>query len=101
MKFRAKLHQYDNERLIAICDAELIGTSIHHNGVKLVIQERFYGELEYSVDEIMIELRSASSYNVMGKNICQLLIEKGMIHPDTVLWLGLEPNLVGHAIVVR
>jgi hypothetical protein len=101
VKFRAKLHKYDNEKLLAICDADLIGKSILHNGVKIIIQERFYGEIEFSIDEILIELKTASSYNVMGKNICKILTDESLLHPATILWMGDEDKPVGHAIVVR
>ena len=101
MKFRAKLHIFENEKLLAVCDSNLIGKSIVHNGVNISIQERFYGELEYSVDEILIEIETASSVNIMGTNICNLLTREHLVHPDIILWLGEEQDPVGHAIVVK
>jgi hypothetical protein len=101
VKFRAKLHLQDNEKLLAICDAHLIGKLIKHNGVNIPIQERFYGELEYSVDEILIEIKTASSVNIMGSDICTLLTQENLVHPDIILWLGEKNDLVGHAIVVK
>ena len=89
------------EKLLAICDAHLIGKSIKHNGVKIPIQERFYGELEYSVDEILIEIKTASSVNIMGSDICKLLTKENLVHPDVILWLGEKNDPVGHAIVVK
>ena len=101
MTFRAKLHQVKNEKLIAICDAEIVGKTFLHNGVKITIQERFYGDMEYSLDELLVELRSASSYNIMGARICKILVELDLVHPDTILWFGDDNHQVGHVIVVR
>jgi len=100
MTFYAKVHQYQNEKLIAICDAELMGRTLKHNGIELNVSERFYGQLEYSKEEILIELKNATSVNVIGQDICEILIEENMVHEDTIMWIE-EDDKIGHVIVVK
>ena len=101
MTYFAKIHHYENEKLIAICDGNLMGKQISHNGVKLKVLPRFYGELEYDEDEILSEIRTATSINVMGKKICDLLVENDLVLPETIMWIPHEDQHIGHAIVVR
>ena len=65
------------------------------------ISSRFYGDLEYSTDEVEIEIKSATSINAIGIDICNLLIELGYCHPDTILWMDFEDKKIGHVIVVK
>lgn len=101
MTYLAKVHYFDNEKLIAICDENIIGKTFVHNGVELHIQPRFYGDLVYTEEEILIELKNATSINVIGESICKLLIEHEFVHPDTIMWINNGDTKVGHVIVVK
>lgn len=100
MNFYVKIHENPREKLVAICDAEVIGKHINHNGVKLYINEKFYGSKIYPAEDVLHILKNSTSYNVIGKKICELLIEHNLIHPDTVMWIDDNENKIGHAIVV-
>lgn len=99
--FYLKVHEFQGERLVAICDKDIMGKKFKHNNVSLHIQARFYGELECSLDEVLFELNRATQFNVMGKHICEALIDHKMIHPASVLWIEDNGDKVGHAILVR
>jgi hypothetical protein len=101
MSYFLKIYQNQNEKLIAITDSNLIGAKFKHNGVNMSISSRFYGDLEYSTDEVEIEIKSATSINAIGIDICNLLIESGYCHPDTILWMDFEDKKIGHVIVVK
>ena len=101
MQFRVRIHQYGSEKLVAVCDSELINMEFEHNGVLLKVLPRFYGTLDYSAEEVLTELQSATSYNVIGENICHLLVQNGFIHPKTIIWFEKGDQKIGHAIVVR
>jgi len=93
VSYYAKIHQYDNEKLLAICDQELMGTKFEHNDITLTVRPSFY--------EVLIEAKNATSLNVMGKRACELLIREGYVHPDIVMWIKTEDQTIGHVIVVR
>jgi hypothetical protein len=95
------VHEFEKERLVAVCDAEVCGKSILHNGVKLKIQDRFYGDQHYTSDEVLIEVSKCTSLNAFGKNICELLIKHNIVHPATVLWIEEQGEKFGHVIVVQ
>ncbi len=100
MSFRLKVHKYDKERLIAICDDDLCGVILTLKGVKLKINEKFYGRDSLSSDEILSEIASCTSLNAIGKEICELLIKHKIVHPATVLWIDYMGDKVGHVILV-
>jgi hypothetical protein len=96
-----KIHHHDDERLVAVCDADILGKKLSHNGVDLHVNDRFYGGLECDLDEVFRELNNCTSFNVFGKNICEILIEEGYVNPLTVLWIEDDGDKVGHSIMVR
>ncbi|MHA2171831.1 MAG: DUF424 family protein [Candidatus Kariarchaeaceae archaeon] len=99
--FHLKVHEYEKERLVAICDANLCGKSIIHNGVKLHIQERFYGMESYNEAEVLHEITKCTSLNAFGKKICELLLEHKLVHPASIMWIEDGDETVGHVILVR
>ncbi|MHA2091312.1 MAG: DUF424 family protein [Candidatus Kariarchaeaceae archaeon] len=99
--FHLKVHEFDKERLVAICDAKLCGKSIIHNGVKLKIQERFYGMDSYNEAEVLQEITKCTSLNAFGKKICELLLKHKLVHPASIMWIEDGDETIGHVILVR
>ncbi len=98
--FYLKIHNIDGQKLIAICDKEILGKTIPHNGVKLKIREAFYGKVEYEADEVLRELESFSQLNVFGERIAKLMIENKIVHPDVFLWIEFNGKKIGHAMIM-
>ncbi|MCY3411171.1 MAG: DUF424 family protein [Candidatus Heimdallarchaeota archaeon] len=101
MSYFLKSYKNAHELLVAVCDKDILGRTFDHNGLKLNISDKFYGNDEYSEDEVLQELKRCTSANVFGRNICTLLIENGMIHPNTILWLKDGDKEIGHAILIK
>lgn len=99
--FHLKVHEYEKERLVAVCDANLCGKSVMHNGVKLNIQERFYGMESYNEAEALQEITKCTSLNAFGKNICDLLLKHKLVHPASIMWIEDGEETIGHVILVR
>ncbi|RMG32000.1 MAG: DUF424 family protein [Methanobacteriota archaeon] len=98
--FYLKIHEINGQKLIAICDKEILGKVIPHNGVKLKIREAFYGNIEYDADEVLQELKSFSQLNVFGERIAKLMIEEKIVHPDVFLWIEFHGKKIGHAMIM-
>ncbi len=98
--FYLKIHMIEGERLVAICDKEILGEAIDHNGVKLHIREAFYGKIEYEPDEVLKELQFFTQLNVFGEKIAKLMIENKIVHPDVFLWIEHNGKRHGHAMVM-
>ena len=101
LSFYFKIHQNGQEKIAAICDEEIINKILLHNGVKIRVKSEFYGNELFAKDEMLIELTSCTSINAFGLRICNLLIDKNIVHPRTILWITEGENKIGHAIVVR
>lgn len=100
MQFYLKIHQNGDKKLAAICDEEIKGADLYHNGVKIKVKENFYGNELFVEDELFLELLNCRSINAFGKNICDILIKKKLVHSATVLWIDHENKKIGHVIII-
>ena len=101
MQFYLKIYQGERERSVAICDVEISGNKIRHKGVNIVVKEEYYGKDLYHADEALYEIKRSNSLNAFGKNICNLLIEHDLVHPNSVVWFDHNDEKVGHVILLR
>jgi len=101
MAFNLRVHAHGNEKLVAICDKDVNGKRLTHNGVKLTIRKEFYGKEIFSAAEVLTELTNCTSINAFGKKICELLIEHNIAHPAAIIWMSDENDKIGHTIVIR
>ena len=101
LSFYFKIHQNGKEKIAAICDKEILDKTFLHNGVKIRVKGEFYGKELFEKDEMLLELISCTSINAFGLQICNILIEKNIVHPKSILWIDDVENKIGHVIVVR
>ena len=89
-----KIHEYGGERIVAICDEELLGKKIvdEEKGIKFYVDPYFYkGELVPITKAIKI-LKHASIANLVGKNIVRAAKNNGLIHEDAILYIRDIPH---------
>ncbi|MCE7733840.1 MAG: DUF424 family protein [Candidatus Heimdallarchaeota archaeon] len=96
-----RIHQNGKDKIAAICDENIKGRELLHNGVKILIKSEFYGEEIFRPDEVLIELLSCTSINAFGKEICDLLVEKNFVHPMSILWFKDGTEKIGHVIAIQ
>jgi len=102
-KFFINIIERQGERLVAVCDKEVLNVPFQSHGITIRATAKFYGTELVTADEVLEEIRHCTSANVIGKNIISLLIEHRWIHEDAILWLE-HPDTkerVGHAILIR
>ena len=100
MGYFLKIYKDGSERLVAVCDRNIIGKSFEYNGVTIGVSDKFYGKMDYTEEEVIQEILRSSSINAMGKDICNLLIKMNLVHPATVIWFDADGDKIGHVIVV-
>lgn len=76
---------------MAVCDRELINTTIHHKDVAITISEAFYGCLA-TEDEVRDALRNAGTINLMGERCVSLAIEMGLLTRSGCIMMGTVPH---------
>ena len=91
------LRKIGNNVLLAICDCEILGKTLHEGKIVFIIKEEFYKGTEVTVDEAVDMIQNSTIVNMVGKNIVQKAIEMGYVHPEAVL------NIEGipHAQIVK
>ncbi|MDH5459578.1 MAG: DUF424 family protein [Candidatus Bathyarchaeota archaeon] len=91
------IRKIGNSVLLAMCDAEIIGKTLHEGKVVFHVKENFYKGAKVSIEEAMSMIENSTIVNMIGKNVVYKAIEKGYVHPEAVI------NIEGipHAQIVK
>ena len=83
--------------LLAICDEELLGETLKDGKLVFKVREEFYEGPKMPVNDAIELIKESSVINMIGPNIVQKAIEKGLVHPEAVLIICGVP----HAQIVK
>ena len=95
-----------SERLVAICDSSIVGSSfdceIKNEKVSINVSDKFYGNEDFTAQEALTELIKATSINAIGTSVIQLLIQKRFVNSDVVMWFesNCHDEKIGHVIAI-
>lgn len=78
MQYSVRISDYQQNKMINMCDAELIGKNIVDGDLKIYISENYYGKHIVNKDEAVSLLKSASIMNLVGKETISLAIDLGI-----------------------
>ncbi len=92
-----KIYEVNGERLIAICDEELLGVKLREGEISLYVDPAFYGDQLVPLSVALAEARQATMLNLVGEKIVNAAIREGLVHPAAVLRVQGVP----HAQVVK
>ncbi|MDI6847212.1 MAG: DUF424 family protein [Candidatus Bathyarchaeia archaeon] len=97
MEVYMNIRKIGNSVLLAICDAEIIGKTLHEGKIVFHVKEDFYKGAKVSSEEAMSMIENSTIVNMIGKNVVYKAIEKGYVHPEAVI------NIEGipHAQIVK
>ncbi len=84
MRVWVKVYRHwDGNVVVAIADEELMGKEFNEGIKVLKINEFYKGEL-MSVDEASRVVEEATIINAVGERAVEMLISKGLVHPEAV-----------------
>jgi hypothetical protein len=83
--------------LLAMCDAEILGTTLREGKIVFCVKEDFYKGIRVNVEEAVSLIEKSNIVNMVGRNVVKRAIEKGYVHPEAVLNIQGVP----HAQVVK
>lgn len=93
-----KIHRApDGTMIVAVCDRELINTTITDGELTVRITEAFYGNCQVTEAEVKDALSSADSANIMGERSVAFAVEMGIVDLSSCIMIGNIP----HAQVFR
>jgi hypothetical protein len=78
--------------VVAVCDRELLNTTIRHDKLTITINEAFYGNTPATEDEIMDAMKNAGNINLIGERSVNLAIRMGLITKSGCMMIGTVPH---------
>jgi hypothetical protein len=93
-----KIHRNQaGDEVVAVCDQELLNTTVSAGDLEIHISEAFYGGRLSTADEVSRVLRSADNVNIMGERSVALAVGLGLVEKDGCIRIGSVP----HAQIIR
>ena len=96
MKFSYSVFKQDEETLLAVSDANIVGKTFEERDLQLDVSKEFYGSKTGDEKEIIELLKDATIINAVGKEIISLLVQKDIIEKKSVI----EIRGVPHAQII-
>ncbi|HUT38513.1 MAG TPA: DUF424 domain-containing protein [Methanoregula sp.] len=78
--------------IVAVCDRELLNTTIRHGELSIQVSEWFYGNCPASEEVVAEALKKAGSINLMGKRAVRIAIELGFVTQSGCIMIGEIPH---------
>jgi len=85
------------DRIVAVCDEEILGETLEGGRVPFKVNEGFYKGTLGEINEAIEAMRQATICNLVGKAIVEAAIECNMVHERAVIYFGDIP----HAQIVK
>jgi len=97
MDVYAKLKQVEQNVVLAICDVELLGKTLHEGKITFKIKDEFYNGGKIDIEEAVSMIKNATIINLVGKYCVEKAIQNGYIHSDAVITIEGIP----HAQIIK
>ncbi|MGY5141967.1 MAG: DUF424 domain-containing protein [Nitrosopumilus sp.] len=94
MPFAVKLQNYQQNKMLNICDAELLGKNIVEGELTMNISENYYGEKFVEKEEAEDLLKTSSIINMVGENTVSLSIDLGIGNENGIKTISGVPFLI-------
>lgn len=79
--------------VVAVCDRELLNTTISHEKISVTVHDSFYGTTPASGDEVISALEKAGNINLIGERAVNVAISMGLVtHADCIM-IGKVPHV--------
>lgn len=92
-----KAYQQGSDRLIAVCDCDVLGRKFTQGKLCLEVSPDFFGNAKASLKEVEVALAGATMANFVGCRTVEHAISLGYVEKDNVLSI----NGVLYAQMVR
>jgi hypothetical protein len=75
-------------RLVAVCEADLLGEHFENGELSLTVNEEFYDGEEADEQAVVNSLANCSVANIVGTKAVEIAIEHGFVEEENVLDIG-------------
>jgi len=94
MSFSVRVSNYQENTMLNICDAELLGKKIIQDELNMHISESYYGEKLVEKEEAKSLLKNSSIINMVGKETVSLSLELGIGSENGIKTISDVPFLI-------
>ncbi|TFH03191.1 MAG: DUF424 domain-containing protein [Nitrosopumilus sp.] len=94
MQFSVRTNNHQNQSMLNICDADLLGKKITQNDLTVHISENYYGDRLVEKDEAESLLKNSSIINMAGKETVSLSLKLGIGSENAVKIISDVPFLI-------
>jgi hypothetical protein len=91
-KIYLKVHPQIEHHLIAMCDENLLGTTLHEGDITFDVSEDFYGGDLVDVATCFEKLKEATIINMIGEETVNAAIKAGIVHKNSILYIQGQPH---------
>lgn len=81
-------------QVTAVCDHELLGTTVSHGDLEIEVTEDFYGGVFATEDEVRKALLEAENANIIGSRVVEIAISLGRVNRSSCLMIGSVPHAI-------
>jgi len=78
--------------VVAVCDRELLNTTISHEKLTVSVHDSFYGTTPASEDEVRSALEKAGNINLIGERAVNVAIIMGYLTRPECIMIGKIPH---------
>jgi hypothetical protein len=78
--------------VVAVCDRELLNTTINHEKLTVTVHDSFYGTTPASEEEVRAALKKAGNINLIGERAVAVAISMGFITRSECIMIGKVPH---------
>ncbi len=88
-----KIHHFPGSAdVVAVCDRELINTTITDKNVTVTVHDSFYGTDPASEEEVRAALKKAGNINIMGERAVNVAISLNLVTRSECIMIGKVPH---------
>jgi hypothetical protein len=78
--------------VVAVCDRELLNTTLRHEKITITITDSFYGTTPATEEEVRDALKNAGNINLIGERSVNLALEMGLLTKSGCMMIGKVPH---------
>ena len=78
--------------VVAVCDRELLNTTLRHEKITITITDSFYGNTPATEEEVRDALKNAGNINLIGERSVNLAIAMGLLTKSGCMMIGKVPH---------
>lgn len=78
--------------VVAVCDRELLNTTISHEKYTVNVHDSFYGTTPATEEEVRSALEKAGNINLIGERSVDVAISMGLLTRSECIMIGKVPH---------